>query len=93
LGDPSVTDIMTFPFTTSVGTDEDGEAGGEIVISVDCAREQAVEAGWSLEQELRFLVLHGLLHLSGWSDETDEKRQSMLARQATLLQLWEDRAE
>ncbi len=81
----SPTDIMTFPYA-----DEDAEfgaqdQGGDIVISVDRAREQAGDEGWPLDAELRFLVAHGLLHLLGWVDHTPEKRQAMLARQRELL--------
>ncbi len=73
------TDVMTFPL------DGDGERGGDIVISVDRAEEQAAEVGQSLSDEIRFLATHGLLHLCGWDDLDDASRAAMLARQADLL--------
>ena len=80
LGDPSPTDIITFPYDP-----DDGEQGGDIVISVDTAATNADEHGWSVSQELRFLVLHGLLHVLGWDDTRDEDRAAMLTRQHELM--------
>lgn len=85
MGLDSPTDIMTFPYADDDDATEPAERGGDVVISVDRAREQAGDEGWSLEAELRFLVAHGLLHLLGWDDQTPEERQAMLARQRELL--------
>lgn len=78
----SYTDVMTFP---SSGAEGLSSHGGDIVISVDRAVEQAVEFGHSPWDETRFLVTHGLLHLCGWDDSTEESRKKMLKRQADLL--------
>lgn len=97
------TDIMTFPYAD--GDDDDpgpwilgdvGEAmeqGGDLLISVDRAAENAAEAGWSTTHELHFLVAHGILHLLGWDDASDEERAAMLARQAELLNEWREAPE
>ncbi len=77
MGIPEATDIMTFP-------DED-QPGGDIVISVEQAERQRHDDGWTLAQELRFLVLHGVLHLTGWDDATDQLRAAMLDRQREIL--------
>lgn len=82
MGLDSETDIMTFP----VG---DELPGGDIVISVDRAAEQCADAGHTLRQEVLFLVSHGLLHLAGWDDATDDQRAAMLARQAALIAEWD----
>ena len=78
------TDIMTFP----TGEGDDEPRGGELVISVDHARTEAGTWGLAPEDEIRFLVAHGLLHLLGWRDETEEQRQAMLERQQQLLDQW-----
>ena len=57
------TDVLSFP--SSNGTP------GEIAISFDRAAEQAAELGHGVDQELRILMLHGLLHLGGMDHETD----------------------
>ena len=84
LGSDTPTDIMTFP------SDEAGAAcrGGELAISVDHARTQAAAWGMSPADEVRFLVVHGLLHLLGWRDDSGRERDLMLARQQELLDSW-----
>ena len=57
------TDVLSFPAAT-------GQAG-EMAISLDRAAEQAAAFGHSLEEELRILMLHGLLHLAGMDHEID----------------------
>lgn len=79
MGIDEETDVMTFP------RDDDGEQGGDIVISVDRARENAPDAGHSLDDEVRFLIAHGVLHLLGWRDKTAETRDRMLSEQSRLL--------
>lgn len=58
------TDVLSFP-------EEGGGVAGEIAISLDRAAGQAAELGHGLEDELRILMLHGVLHLTGMDHETD----------------------
>jgi probable rRNA maturation factor len=53
-----------------------GDAG-EIAVSLDRAIEQAREMGHTVEDELRILMLHGLLHLTGLDHETDAGEMSL----------------
>jgi probable rRNA maturation factor len=80
------TDVMTFP----AEPDEEREAGGDIVISVERAAEQGPEHSHTTEEEVRFLILHGVLHLSGWDDRTPEERTAMLERQRVILASFPD---
>jgi probable rRNA maturation factor len=80
------TDIMTFPYEDEFGFGP--VQGGDLLISAERAADNAAHAGWAQEQELFFLVCHGVLHLLGWDDATDEERTSMLARQAALMREW-----
>jgi probable rRNA maturation factor len=84
MGLDSATDIMTFPDVDESGP-EGPVSGGQIYISIERAAEQAAEFGQTVADEVRFLVLHGVLHLRGWDDDTEAKRDVMLARQADLL--------
>jgi probable rRNA maturation factor len=86
MGIDTETDVMTFPFGENLGKPE---KGGEIAISVDRAIAQAPEFGFSTWDEIRFLVVHGTLHLIGWEDITDDLRDAMLVRQALLLSAFE----
>ena len=88
MGIDTPTDIMTFPADESAGELQ----GGELAISVDHAKTQAVAWGLSPTEEIVFLVVHGLLHLCGWRDDTDERRQSMLDRQHDLFERWRQQA-
>jgi probable rRNA maturation factor len=60
-GKNKTTDVLTFP----------GEDACEIVISVDRARVQAQNEKHSLATELRYLLVHGILHGLGYDHETD----------------------
>ncbi|MCY4584847.1 MAG: rRNA maturation RNase YbeY [Bryobacterales bacterium] len=66
-GKRGVTDVLSFP---------DGENGrlGDILISAAQADRQAVRFGHNVEDELKILALHGLLHLLGYDHETDDGR-------------------
>ena len=59
---------------------------GDIIISLDTARKQAIEQKHSLELELAWLSSHALLHLLGWDHPDDENLRRMLDRQSELIQ-------
>lgn len=80
--DPTPTDVITFPYDPPIG--QNGHLG-DIVISVETAARNAAAYGQSTAREIAFLAIHGMLHLLGASDETDDLREEMLARQETLL--------
>ncbi|ABF42538.1 protein of unknown function UPF0054 [Candidatus Koribacter versatilis Ellin345] len=65
------TDVLSFPAIV------DGEAG-DIAISSDIASEYAYELGHSLDEELRILILHGVLHLAGHDHERDKGEMEAL---------------
>ncbi len=58
---------------------------GDIVISVDKAKEQSEEFGHSFERELGFLALHGFLHLLGYDHMENEDEKTMFSRQEEIL--------
>ncbi|WP_079708468.1 rRNA maturation RNase YbeY [Paraliobacillus ryukyuensis] len=58
---------------------------GDIVISIDKAREQAEDYDHSLERELGFLALHGFLHLLGYDHMNEADEEKMFNRQKELL--------
>ena len=91
MGIDEPTDIMTFPYADEDDIWEDAQAGGDLMISVDRARANAFDAGWNEEDEIFFLIAHGLLHLLGWNDHSDADRAKMLERQRELLESWRGR--
>ena len=58
---------------------------GEIVASVEMASQMAADANWSTQSELTLYVIHGMLHICGYDDLTDDERVIMRAREAAIL--------
>ena len=59
---------------------------GDIVVSIDRAKEQAKEYGHSLERELAFLICHGFLHLLAYGHEEKEEEEKMLEKTYEVLE-------
>jgi len=72
------TDILSFPTPPEISAHH----AGDLAISLETASRQAARFGHTLPDELRILILHGLLHLSGLDHETD--RGEMAARETAL---------
>lgn len=66
-GQDKTTDVLSFPGEPS----PEGRHLGDIVISVPTAERQAADRGARLEDEVRLLLLHGVLHCLGHDHETD----------------------
>ncbi|WP_332237814.1 rRNA maturation RNase YbeY [Sporolactobacillus sp. KGMB 08714] len=66
---------------------EEGEPRvlGDIVVSIDKAREQAEAYDHSFERELGFLIIHGLLHLLGYDHTTKAEEEKMFGLQEDIL--------
>lgn len=62
---------------------------GELVVSTETAIRESVNHGWSAEDELVLYIVHGLLHLCGYDDLTDEARPQMRVRERQLLAHWQ----
>jgi probable rRNA maturation factor len=58
---------------------------GDVVISVPTARRQATEAGRSLDEELAWLLVHGILHLCGYDHERSEKEARRMHRRERMV--------
>ena len=73
------TDVLTFPADDSdADPHAHGRPLGDIVISIDQARRQATEQKHSLATEVRYLILHGILHALGYDHETDDGEMNAL---------------
>ena len=78
-GKKKTTDVLTFPADDSYNEPSaTGRPLGDIVISVDQARRQAVDEKHSLATEIRYLVVHGVLHALGYDHETDQGEMNAL---------------
>jgi probable rRNA maturation factor len=81
----SVTDVLSFSMADEEESIDDLRVYGDIVISFDRAKEQAVDFGHSLNREICFLSLHGFLHLLGFDHETKEMEEEMILKQKEIL--------
>lgn len=71
LNHDTLTDIISFDY--SVGN----EIGGDIFISIERVRENAVEFNIDFEQELKRVMSHGVLHYCGYKDKTETDESVM----------------
>ena len=72
------TDVLSFPTAAATFEIEHQSLLGDVVISVERATAQAKEHGLSFSDEVRQLILHGLLHLCGHDHETDRGEMNRL---------------
>lgn len=80
-GRKKTTDVLTFEADESYAPPEsEGRPLGDIVISVDQARRQAAEQRHSLATEIRYLILHGIIHAYGYDHESDRGEMNTLER-------------
>ena len=69
------TDVLSFPNAALSGPEANGSLG-ELAISWDRAKAQAAEYGHTVNDEIRILMLHGVLHLNGMDHEKDGGRMA-----------------
>lgn len=89
LGKDRPTNVLSFSL-------QEGEFGslnpgmlGDIVISVETAEKDAAAGGLTLDEEIDFLIIHGLLHLIGYNHEgaTRAQTRKMMAKEKELFRL------
>lgn len=77
-GKRATTDVLSFPAEQAAFEKAEGPSLGDVVISIEQAARQAREHSLSFENEIAQLILHGLLHLSGYDHETDQGEMNRL---------------
>jgi rRNA maturation RNase YbeY len=82
LGHDYYTDIITFDYSTA------STLNGDIFISLDTVRSNAEMVGTTFEDELRRIIIHCVLHLTGQSDKTPETKAQMTAKEDKALAKW-----
>lgn len=75
------TDIITFDYC------EGKVLSGDLFISVDSVRENSIEFGTDFEEELHRVIVHGVLHLIGYDDHTEEDKKVMRQKENYYLQM------
>jgi probable rRNA maturation factor len=82
LNHDTLTDIISFDY--SIGN----ELHGDIFISVERVRENAIDFAVTFEEELRRVLVHGILHYCGYKDKTEEDEQLMRVKEEEKMQLF-----
>ncbi len=80
LGHDYETDVLSFPLS-----EEEEVVDGEIYVDLDTAAQRHEEFGAGFEDEVRRYLVHGLLHLAGYEDESAEQKAVMRAREDHFL--------
>ncbi|MBC5774581.1 rRNA maturation RNase YbeY [Pontibacter sp. KCTC 32443] len=78
----TLTDIITFD-----NADEEGTVEGDIFVSIDRVRDNAQTLGIPFEDELHRVLIHGVLHLLGFKDKTEEQEAVMRKQEDSCLSL------
>lgn len=81
LGHDYYTDVITFDY------DEDNIVSGDIVISLDTVRSNALQLDKEYDEELHRVIIHGVLHLCGINDKGPGEREIMEAAENRALAL------
>ena len=82
LGHDYYTDVITFDYTSGK------TLNGDIFISLDTVRSNAEMVGAPFEEELRRIIIHGILHLTGQGDKTPETKAQMTDKEEHALALY-----
>ncbi len=88
------TDVLSFPMFEKTELDEKIENQdfpyedilGDMVISIDRVREQAVEYGHSFKRELSYMVVHSFYHLMGYDHMEEEDKKQMRQKEENILE-------
>jgi probable rRNA maturation factor len=83
-GIDQTTDVLSFN-ENYIDPESGLEYLGDIIISVPRAKKQALEGGHIIEQEIQVLVIHGVLHLSGYDHDTKLRQKKMWQVQSEIL--------
>lgn len=83
-GIDQTTDVLSFN-ENYIDPESGLEYLGDIIISVPQAKKQALAGGHTVDQEVQVLVIHGILHLSGYDHDSKSKQKNMWQVQAQIL--------
>jgi probable rRNA maturation factor len=85
------TDVLSFSLQEGAIKSPEVESDkllGDIIISAETAQRQADNLNHSLEKELRVLLIHGLLHLTGYDHKKDKDYKSMREKESEILKIF-----
>ena len=84
-GFDTATDVLAFAMKEGEWPEIQPQLLGDVVISVDTAKKQALDLGHSLNKELAILLIHGILHLIGYDHMQPSEAKKMQALEKKIL--------
>jgi probable rRNA maturation factor len=81
LGRDKATNVLSFSLQEGEFNDINPQILGDIIISVETAKRDALYGKLTFTQEIDFLIIHGILHLLGYNHENTTKKESNKMRQ------------
>lgn len=82
-GKEGATDILTFPYLESVKMDED--VAGEIYLCLEKIELYAKERWVTYEEQLKYIIIHGLVHMLGYDHETEKEWKEMEKIESAII--------
>jgi rRNA maturation RNase YbeY len=82
LSHDTYTDIITFDLS-----DNHDDISGDIYISIERVKDNSTTMGYTFKDELDRVMIHGILHLCGYNDGTDEEKAMMRKKEEACLSL------
>ncbi len=79
------TDVLSFPVNFEFSIEGEDEPLGDIIMSVEKAREQAEEFGHSLLREMVYLTIHSMLHLLGYDHMDENSKKIMREKERAIV--------
>lgn len=83
LNHDTLTDIITFDYS------EESTLEGEIYISIDRVKDNAKDIKIEFEEELRRVMAHGILHMMGFGDKTEDEKSIMRRKEDSCISLYQ----
>ncbi len=78
------TDVITFEYN------EGGSISGDVFISIDQVKENSIKYKTKFTEELRRVMIHGVLHLTGYSDKTPVEKETMRKKENEKLRNYKE---
>lgn len=79
-GKDRATDVLSFPYNDNISN-----VLGDIIISIEKIKEQAIEYNHSYEREFFYILTHGILHILGYDHEKEDDKKIMRAKEEYYL--------
>lgn len=88
-GKEGPTDILTFPYRDTV--EKTTDIAGEIYLCLEKIQYYAEERGTSYTEQLKYIIIHGLVHMMGYDHETAQESKEMERIEKKILNLLQEK--